>query len=148
MSANRSVVISGNRMAVTEAAVPSLVALLAERFAAQPREPAPPAPPAAPSLADQPIRRYAPDLRTEQGRALLVCGLWLRAAFVGASLVAVAAVQLATSAVDPLYAVLLGATGASATVWSWRRMEAAVAKADALVAAPVAATPAVPAAVG
>jgi hypothetical protein len=135
-------------MAAAEAAVPSLVALLAERFAAEPREPAPPAPPRAPSLAEQPIRRHAPDLRTDHGRALLVCGLWLRGAFVGASLVATAVVQLATSAVDPLYAVLLGAAGAWAAVWAWRRMEAAVDRADALVTAPVATTPAQPAAVG
>ena len=114
---------SSNRTTVDYVGEGSLVALLAERLAVTPGASAPVAAPAPAA----PARRYAPDLRTEEGRALLVWGLWLRAAFVGGALVLIAAIQLATAAVHPVYALLLGAAGGIAATYSWRRVQAAVA---------------------
>ena len=121
---------SVNRIPVNELGGPSLVALMAERLAVDPS--AAGSATASESAAarfegaEAQVRRYAPDLRTDEGRALLAWGLWLRGAIIGASLVAVALVQLATAAVHPVYALMLGAAGGFAATYCWRRVQAAV----------------------
>jgi hypothetical protein len=120
---------SVNRIPVNELGSPSFVALIAERLAVDPSAagsgPAPESATAAFEGAEARARRYALDLRTDEGRALLAWGLWLRGAIVGAALVAIALVQLATAAVHPVYALMLGVAGGFAATYCWRRVNAA-----------------------
>ena len=81
-----------------------------------------------------------PELHGKTGRALVVCGLWMRLGFVGASAVAVGVIQLFGSDASPLSAFALAAAGAALAVLSWRRAHAALGDAD-KPADPVAAAP-------
>ena len=130
---------SVNRIPVNELGGPSFVALIAERLAVDPS-----AATSAPASArfdgaQAQARRYALDLRTDEGRALLAWGMWLRGAIVGAALVAIALIQLATAAVHPVYALMLGVAGGFAATYCWRRVSAAVGADEEAPAAPQAA---------
>ena len=81
-----------------------------------------------------------PELRGPAGRALLICGLWMRLAFVGASAVAVGVIQLFGHEASPLSALALAVGGAAVAVVSWRRAHAALSE-DADVPATPAAAP-------
>lgn len=97
---------------------------------APPAPAAQPMPPAATRLRDPYAgldRRWA----TPAGQALLKGGLWLRAAFIGASLVLMGVVTLADSSAGPLYGVLMIALGAPLGWFAYRRAGAAIERADA-----------------
>ena len=71
-----------------------------------------------------------PSITTGTHRALVVCGLWMRAAFVGASATVIGVIQLFNgewSALSALSAVLAGVALAA---FSWRRAHAALSDAD------------------
>ena len=79
----------------------------------------------------QPPNMYQrPELHGKTGRALVVCGLWMRLGFVGATAVAVGVIQLFGSEASPLSAFALAAGGAALAALSWRRAHAALGEAD------------------
>lgn len=82
-----------------------------------------------------------PDLDAKARRALIVCGLWMRLGFVGASAVAVGVIQLFGSETSAFSALAMIAGGAALASLSWRRAHAAIGDAD-VPAAPTNAAPA------
>jgi len=60
-------------------------------------------------------------LRKEAGPAPVICGLWLRVGFIGASAVAVGLMQLFGSDVKALPALALAIVGGLLATYSWRR---------------------------
>jgi hypothetical protein len=60
------------------------------------------------------------------GPALFVCGLWLRAAFVGASGFAAGLIQLVDGSMTPLSALALAMGGGALAVVGWWRARAAL----------------------
>lgn len=60
------------------------------------------------------------------GPALFVCGLWLRAAFVGASGFAIGLIQLIDGGMKPVSALALAIGGGALAVVSWWRARAAL----------------------
>jgi hypothetical protein len=60
------------------------------------------------------------------GPALLACGLWLRAAFAGASGFAIGLIQLVDGGVKPVSALALAIGGGALAVVGWWRARAAL----------------------
>ena len=65
-----------------------------------------------------------PDAATR--RALLVCGLWMRAGFIGASATAVGVIQLFDKDWSVLTALSTLSAGIALAVFGWRRAHAAL----------------------
>jgi hypothetical protein len=80
-----------------------------------------------------------PDAATR--RALLVCGLWMRAGFIGASATAVGVIQLFDADWSILTALSTAATGIALAAFGWARAHAALSSQAKLPELPVA-TPA------
>jgi hypothetical protein len=72
----------------------------------------------------------APPLGAETRNALLACGLWMRAAFVGASATAVGVIQLFNGEWSALSALSTAAAGIALAGVSWSRAHAALSGAD------------------
>jgi hypothetical protein len=84
----------------------------------------------------------APPLGAETRNALLACGLWMRAAFVGASATAVGVIQLFNGEWSALSALSTTAAGIALVGVSWRRAHAALRNGDKPAATVPGATPA------
>jgi hypothetical protein len=63
-------------------------------------------------------------------RALLACGLWMRSAFVGASVTAIGVIQFFNGEWSALTALVTAGAGAAWMLVSWRRAHAALSDAD------------------
>ena len=73
------------------------------------------------------VKIHAPrPLDTATRRSLLVCGLWMRAGFVGASATAIGIIQFFQNEWSPLTAMSTAAGGVALAVFSWRRAHAAL----------------------
>ena len=68
----------------------------------------------------------APPSSAKARRALLACGLWVRAAFVGASATAIAMIQLFQGEWSAMFAISTIVAGVALTVFSYRRSQAAL----------------------
>ena len=73
----------------------------------------------------------SPASRPQVGRAVVVCGLWMRVTFIGASAVAVGVMQLFDGEVTLVTALALTVVGGLLTAFSLRRARAALDAADA-----------------
>jgi len=73
-----------------------------------------------------------PSTRLEPGvrASLLACGLWMRAAFIGASAAAMGVIQLFEGEWSASVALTVAAAGVGVTFLSWRRAQAALGGAD------------------
>ena len=83
-------------------------------------------------------------LTVDERRALIACGLWMRAAFVGASATAIAVIQLVEGEWSVIRAMLTAVAGVACAVYGYRRSQAALRPAEKLSTAsamPVAAHP-------
>ena len=65
-------------------------------------------------------------LNAEARRALLACGLWMRAAFAGASATAIAVIQLVDGEWSAVPAMTVAVAGIACAVHSYRRSQAAL----------------------
>ena len=92
-------------------------------------------PPAGEPSSSPPFRAA---LSADERRAMVRCGLWLRGAFVAASLVAIGIADLVAGDGHPGWSLLLVAASVPLTVIAWRRARAAIGRADALTAKAVA----------
>jgi hypothetical protein len=72
----------------------------------------------------------ATQFTAETRRSLLACGLWMRAAFVGASATAIGVIQLFEGEWSVLAALLTVAGGIALTLLSWRRVKGALSDED------------------
>ena len=76
----------------------------------------------------------------ESARALVVCGLWLRAGFIGASALMAGLMMLFGGEGNPALAIALAAAGGILAPYAWRRSRAVLERADAstaMLSAPV-----------
>jgi hypothetical protein len=71
-----------------------------------------------------------PKLNSASRRSLLACGLWMRAAFVGASATAVGVIQFFNGEWSALSALSTAAAGIALAGVSWSRAHAALSGAD------------------
>jgi hypothetical protein len=84
----------------------------------------------APAVPRAPYARFDPRLTTPAGQALLKCGLWLRAAIVGASMVIAGIAILGEGGGQALFGVLSIALGVPLAVFAVRRARAVLDHAD------------------
>jgi hypothetical protein len=85
-----------------------------------------------------PSTHLTPDTRG----AMLACGLWMRTAYVGVSAMAIAVIQLFQGEWSALSALSTASAGVALTLWSWRRVHAALSDLDETSASVTGATPA------
>jgi len=78
-----------------------------------------------------PIMYEVPELDAKARRVLIVCGLWMRLGFVGASVAAVGVIQLFGGEASAFWALAMTAGGLALARLSWRRAQAAIGGADA-----------------
>ena len=71
----------------------------------------------------------------ESARALVACGLWLRAGFIGASALVAGLMLLFTGESTPAVAIGLAVGGGLLAPYAWRRSRAILERADAAAAA-------------
>lgn len=80
--------------------------------------------------------KIGPHPGSESMRALVVCGLWLRAAFIGASALLAGLTLLFTGESSPAIAIALAVGGAVLAHFAWRRSRAVLDRVDASMAKP------------
>ena len=78
---------------------------------------------------------FRPDYRNAAWRAFVVGGLWLRAGFVGASVLAIALIMLFTGESNPVTALAGAVAGGAFAVYAWRRSWVVLNRADVAEAA-------------
>lgn len=71
-----------------------------------------------------------PQLTARTRRAMLLCGLWMRAGFIGASAVVIGVIQLFDGGWSAVLALSTAGAGAALAVLSWHRAHAALGDAD------------------
>lgn len=77
----------------------------------------------------------APESRRNTERALLVCGLWLRSGFIGASVLMAGLIQLFSGELTQTAALVLVLGGGMLAIVSWRRAWTVLDSVDRSVAA-------------
>lgn len=83
--------------------------------------------------------RKAIEMQNKGGRAVVACGLWLRAGLIGASGLVIGLLLLLDGETKLLTALALAIGGGALAVVSWRRARAVLDTADQAAAAPAAA---------